>query len=300
MAKLASELHVTHRFSSAYTPRANGTVESVCKQILRASRALQADFMLQPDDWARVLPLIQSVLNNSASDRLGGHTPMMAFTGHQVSDPVSLALTDNIVVPANYDVFKAQQSVKVADLQQVAGIHKEVAESSTRSRRQKIEAHNRKTHIKSTNFAVGDYVLVAVPKKERRHKLTAVWRGPRSIVRLDSSSTFGVENIVKCRRSIVHFSHLVLYSDSSRGQEVEREKVAEHLEREVFTIRKFLDLRFNHDDLRHEALCAWRGYADSEATWESIDVLKIDIPAFLQNFLDQFADQELVAWVRAE
>jgi transposase InsO family protein len=49
MAKQASELHVTHRFSPAYTPRANGTVESVCKQVLRASRALLADFKLQPD-----------------------------------------------------------------------------------------------------------------------------------------------------------------------------------------------------------------------------------------------------------
>jgi Chromo (CHRromatin Organisation MOdifier) domain len=174
------------------------------------------------------------------------------------------------------------------------------SQSRARVRRQKIEAHNKKTHIKSTNFAVGDYVLVAVPKKERRHKLMAVWRGPRRIVRLDSPSTFEVENIVKGKRSIVHRSHLKLFSDSSRGQEVELEQVAEHLEHEVFTIRKFLDLHFNHDDLRHEALCAWRGYADSEATWESIDVLKIDTPAFLQKFLDQFADQELVARVRAE
>jgi hypothetical protein len=91
---------------------------------------------------------------------------MMAFTGHQVTDPLALALTDNIVVPANYDFIKAQQSVKVHELQQqVAEIHKEVAEPSTRSRREKIEAHNKKTHIKSTNFAVGDDVLVAVPKK---------------------------------------------------------------------------------------------------------------------------------------
>jgi hypothetical protein len=225
IAKLASELHVTHRFSPAYTSRANGTVESVCKQILRASRALLADFKFQPDDWPRVLPLIQSVLNNSASDRLGGHTPVMAFTGHQVTDPLALALTDNIVVPANYDFVKAQQSLKVHDLQQqVAGIHKEVAESSTRSRCQKIEAHNRKTHIKSTDFAVGDYVLVAVPKKERRHKIMAVWRGPRRIVRLDSPSTFEVGNIVKGKRSIVHFSPLKLYSDSIRGQEVELEQ----------------------------------------------------------------------------
>jgi hypothetical protein len=80
---------------------------------------------------------------------------------------------------------------------------------------------------------------------------------------LESHLTFKVENIVNGKYSIVLFSHLRLYSDSSRGQEVELGQVAEHLEHEVFTIWKFLDLSFNHGDLWHEGLCAWRGYADS-------------------------------------
>jgi hypothetical protein len=42
-----------------------------------------------------------------------------------------------------------------------------------------IERHNAKTHVNKTNYSVGDFVLVAVPKKERRHKMMAIWRGPR-------------------------------------------------------------------------------------------------------------------------
>jgi hypothetical protein len=186
MAKLSSELHVTHRFSPAYTPRANGTVESVCKRVLRASRALLADFKLQPDDWPRVPPLIQSVLNNSASDRLGGHTPMMAFTGHQVTDPLALALTDNIVVPANYDFIKAQQSVKVHELQQqVADIDKEVAESSKRSRRQKIEAHNKKTYIKAQTSQL---VIMCWSPCQRGNGATNSWQCGEGPERLFAST----------------------------------------------------------------------------------------------------------------
>jgi hypothetical protein len=100
---------------------------------------------------------------------------MMAFTGHQITDSLALALTDNIVVPSNYDFVKAQQSVKVHDLQQqVAGIHKEVAESSTRSPRQKIEAHNRKTHIKSTNSLL--LVILCWSLCQRRSGATNSWQ----------------------------------------------------------------------------------------------------------------------------
>jgi hypothetical protein len=82
-------------------------------------------------------------------------------------------------------------------------------------------------------------------------------------------------------------------------KKVELELVAEHFEHEFFTIRKFLDLPFNHDDL-HEASCAWCALTVSEATWESNVVLKIDPTAFLLRFLDKFAYEELVARVRAD
>jgi Chromo (CHRromatin Organisation MOdifier) domain len=74
-------------------------------------------------------------------------------------------------------------------------------------------------------------------------------------------------------------------------KKLELQQAAEHLEHEFFTIPTLLGLRFNHGDLRHEVACAWRGYAASEATWESIDVLNIDTPALLQKFRDQFADR---------
>jgi hypothetical protein len=76
MGELDTALRVNHRFTPAYTPRANGTVEAVCKQFLRATKAVCADFGLQPDEWPKVLPVIQSVLNNLPTSRNAGFSPM--------------------------------------------------------------------------------------------------------------------------------------------------------------------------------------------------------------------------------
>lgn len=81
MRQLTPALKINHRFSPAFTPHANGTVEAVCKQVLRSARSLLVDFGLQPDDWSKVLPLIQSVINHSTSSHLAGKSAMAAFTG---------------------------------------------------------------------------------------------------------------------------------------------------------------------------------------------------------------------------
>jgi hypothetical protein len=84
-------------------------------------------------------------------------------------------------------------------------------------------------------------VLVAVPTKERRHKMMAIWVDPRRVVKLDSSTVLEVDNLVKGTRSLVHISHVKLYSDADLGREVELQAVVEQLEHAVFTIRKLLD-----------------------------------------------------------
>jgi hypothetical protein len=71
-----------HHFTTAYSPWANGTVEAVCKQTIRAARAMLSEMHLAPQEWPCVLPAIQAVLNNSPSSHRAGQTPLTAFTGH--------------------------------------------------------------------------------------------------------------------------------------------------------------------------------------------------------------------------
>ena len=61
-----------HRFSTSYVPWSNGTVESVCKEVLRAMHVVNAEFNVAEADWTDTVPAIQSIINNSPSRRLGG------------------------------------------------------------------------------------------------------------------------------------------------------------------------------------------------------------------------------------
>jgi hypothetical protein len=85
-------LGTNHHFTTAYSPSADGTVEAVCKQTIRAARDMLSEMHLAPQEWPCVLPAIQAVLNNSPSSHRVGQTPLTAFTGHARDTPLSLTI----------------------------------------------------------------------------------------------------------------------------------------------------------------------------------------------------------------
>jgi hypothetical protein len=159
------ELKAKHHFTTANCPWSNGTIESACKQVIRAFRAVLSELKMYADEWREVVNMVQSVLNNSSSTRLNKRTPMQVFTGHAETTPLALMLKDNVPVNAPLDYIKAQKLMEVEKLSKaMTEIHAQVAEKATR-RKAAIQKHNDKTHVRSPNFQVGDYVLVAEHRK---------------------------------------------------------------------------------------------------------------------------------------
>jgi transposase InsO family protein len=73
-------LKAKHHFTTANCPWSNGTIESVCKQVIRAFRALLSELKMYTDEWPEVVNLVQNrVLNNSLSTRLKRRMPMQVF-----------------------------------------------------------------------------------------------------------------------------------------------------------------------------------------------------------------------------
>jgi transposase InsO family protein len=72
MADIQKQLGTKHHFNTAYSPWANGTVEAVCKQTIRAARAMLSEMHLAPQEWPCVWPAIQAVLNYSTSSHRAG------------------------------------------------------------------------------------------------------------------------------------------------------------------------------------------------------------------------------------
>jgi transposase InsO family protein len=48
MTDIHKQLGTNHHFTTAYSPWANGTVEAVCKQTIRAARAMLSEMHLAP------------------------------------------------------------------------------------------------------------------------------------------------------------------------------------------------------------------------------------------------------------
>ena len=64
MSQLNRELHAFHDFTTPYHPQSNGTVESICKESLRAARALISESRRMLVEWSSVIRMVQSILNH--------------------------------------------------------------------------------------------------------------------------------------------------------------------------------------------------------------------------------------------
>jgi hypothetical protein len=65
--RVQKELKAKHHFTTANCPWSNGTIESACKQVIRAFRAVLSELKMHADEWPEVVNMVQSVLNNYLS-----------------------------------------------------------------------------------------------------------------------------------------------------------------------------------------------------------------------------------------
>jgi hypothetical protein len=159
--------------------------------------------------------MVQSVLNNSLSTRLNKGMSIQVFTGHAETTPPVLMSKDHVPVNAPLDFIKAQKFMEVEKLSKVmTEIHAQVAENAPRNRKAAIQKHNDKTHMRSPNFQVRYYVLVAEHRKSGTSKLQVKWKGPHRVASVESDNVFVVENLLaKNLKSAVVTIRLRFYKD---------------------------------------------------------------------------------------
>jgi hypothetical protein len=198
------------------------------------------------DEWPEVVNLVQSVLNNSLSTRLNKRTPMQVFTGHAETTPLALMLKDNVPVNAPLDFIKAQKRMEVEKLSKaMTEIHAQVAEKATRDRKAAIEMYNGRTHVRSPNFQVRDFVLVAEHRKSGTSKLQVKWKNPRRVASVASNFVFVVENLLTKELKAAHATHMRFYQDKELHVTAELAHAAEHNDHQLYVVSMILDARYD-------------------------------------------------------
>jgi hypothetical protein len=63
--RVQKELKAKHQLTTENCPWSNCTIDSACKQVIRAFRAVLSKLKMIADKWPEVVNIVQSVLNNS-------------------------------------------------------------------------------------------------------------------------------------------------------------------------------------------------------------------------------------------
>jgi hypothetical protein len=206
-----------HHFTLAYFPWSNGTVERVCRELLRETRALLSEFKLPDEAWPSVLPLVQAGLNNAASSRVGGKCPKEVFLGLPPDSPLLSikAHRSKAVEVLSLSKIRAAQLLRVQQLHQaVQGRHKEVSGLVSKSRQRAIEAQNAKTQVRAHNFDIVDFVLTAVLSRNRKNKLSIYWHGPHRVTKCASNYVFEVQDLKAGSSREVHRARLNVFRNA--------------------------------------------------------------------------------------
>jgi Integrase core domain/Chromo (CHRromatin Organisation MOdifier) domain len=294
-----SALKAQHHFTTAYSPWANGTVERLGREVLRATRALLSELKLRPDQWTFVHRMVQSALNNSPSKRLGGVAPVTAMTGLKADSPARFIVMDNELRVITLEQSMVLRLLAMEELQAARDeMHKLVKQSNASQRGKARSRYNAKTHVHSPNFDVGDFVLLAKREFSRGDKLTLRWRGPYRVLQALSDWVFNVEDLITGKCVDVHSSRLRFYHDASLTLDAELIEHIAHNEK-GYPVECLLELKYSREDKRFMALVSWLGFPQEESTWEPLISLHEDVPEKVEAFLSRHKDRSLVSKARS-
>jgi hypothetical protein len=115
-----------------------------------------------------------------------------------------------------------------------------------------IQKHNDKTHVRSPNLQVGDYVLVAEHRKSGLSKLQVKWKGPRRVASVESDYLFVLKNLLMKELKAAHAARLRSYQDKELNVTAELAQAADHNDHQLYVVSKILGARYNEQDMFHE------------------------------------------------
>ena len=256
---LTREFHISHHFVTAYSPWANGSIERICREVLRGVKALCCEWRLALRYWPAVVESLQSILNHSSVARLGlrsrqqpgvYRTPLEVFTEQVPVRPLMRALPIVAYQEASSDdEVRLKQLLKIDKLQsELTRMHRDVKRRADKNRKRHIYRHNRQTNIQPIDFTEGDFVLVRKPR-QTNSKLQFSWSGPRRVVRSRSELVFEIEDLLRKTIDVVHARRMLLYRAGQDWLEISPEllRAAEHTDAQYERARELLALRKKND-----------------------------------------------------
>ncbi|ETV90961.1 hypothetical protein H310_14305 [Aphanomyces invadans] len=288
--KIKKKIGAHHHITTPYTPWANGTVEVVNSLVKRGFKTHLSEMKLRPDEWHRVLPLVQSSLDHQSADRLGGVSPVTAFQGLPSTPPISGFVHPRTKEVETVDWLANTRKKHMAELRQALDDLHLMSHCKARSYAGKPGTCMGERRTSAwRKFAVGDIVLVGWVLKYP-NKLALNWKGPYRVSRADSDYVMEVQQLVEPYEiSLHHASRLKFFCDADLDVTSDPVDYAAFGD-EGFYVEALLAARCNEG--RHEVLVKWKGLEGEEASWEPASQLYEDIAVVMRRWILKNAGKE--------
>ena len=157
---------------------------------------------------------------------------------------------------------------------------------SVDKQRKRNQLYNKNNHYSiKCNFDIGDYVLWSrVDKPSKKSKLSCFWIRPYQVMKERSENIYLIKDLMKDKEFEAHASRLKYYTGKDM---VVDDNLKEFITSQdtLVEVEAIKDHRFNKDTKREELLIKWRGFDDSENTWEPLDIMKEDMPQEVNKYL---------------
>ena len=207
--ELSHRLGIKQHLTVAYAPWSNGMVERRCKTFSEVLRLMLSEARVPASEWPSLLPLIQSVMNNTPSVAIGGFAPVEVHTGLSPRSPLSVVFRpderDFVTVDVTSDLIKGH----------VARLHAAMLERHSTVASLPPRGHGTRPGERPVDFGVGTWVLVSRDHGNERDKTLPPWWGPARVIDEVSELVFKVQDVNSDKVYVVHARHLRYYWDAS-------------------------------------------------------------------------------------
>jgi hypothetical protein len=282
MKKITETYHIPHRFSIAYAPFTNGSVERSNLDFKSFLTALNSELRLPLDCWPSLIPLVTHLINNRGSSRISGLSPIEVFLKLKPTQALNTVIWNDELLNLKWK-DKDDSEKKLVDVWE-----------SIQKRRVSDE-HRFEKKGKIVNFIPGDFVLIASPLAG---KLGMKWKGPMLVQEARGEHSFVVRDVLTKEERLVHAVHMLKYDDKLELNKREKEQATYNARGDYYQVKEILDLKFDAEREGFMMQIAWEGFSEEENTWESVRNLEQDIPALVRDYLRKHSKDDIVKRLR--
>ena len=278
---VTKNLKTPHHFMLPYCPWSNGDVARLGRELIRVLRATLSELQMDHDEWPDLIPMVQSVLNNSPSRQRGNVCPVTAFMGQEPSTPIKTFMHSSTIESVTLTDLQHESAMNVEDLLKACeDLHPRVQATLQKNRAQQ---RDKMSSGRLPNFHEEDYVLVARNDFHAGEKLFLRWRGPRRITRAMNDHVYQVEDLRNGELTEVHVSRLKLFRDSV----IDEEAIMSHvLQSETGMVVTRL-LGIEETENGYHVRVRWKGLGPDEDTLEPIAQVYKDVPELFEKLLQR-------------